>query len=131
MNVPRAVIEPAVLAIGLAVSLSPLLWWDELKGIDAWTVAFALWQVLPFAVIAVLHRGARFSAVGTASAAAVVAILTVVGQIAMHRSDSSTAVLGLIWFPIWFVLLVAIAWVVDLAARALVRRFGRRSASLG
>lgn len=98
---------------------------DE-TGFDAWTVGFALWQALPFALL-VFFRRLRFSDTGTVLTAVVVAGLTVLGYVEIHRSDSSTAALGFLWFPIWLAVLVLIAWLIDRGVGGTVRRFANPS----
>ena len=72
---------------------------------------------MPFAVLALLRWYGRFSAAGTILTAVLVTGLTVVGYIEIDRSESSTAAIGLVYFPIWFTLLVVVAYVVDLGTR--------------
>lgn len=116
----------AVLALGLVITV-PLWWWLD-GGIDAWAVGFILWQATPFAALAVLHGSGAFSTLGTVATAVAVAGLTVFGYVGIEGSDSSTAALGFIYFPIWWTLVVVAACLVDLAVRALQRRFHQRRA---
>ena len=114
-----------VLALGIGVS-APLLWWAD-AGFDGWTVGFALWQALPFALLILLHKRLRFSHTGTVVTAFVAAGLTVLGYAEIHRDDSSTAALGFIWFPIWLAVLIVIAWLIDFGVRGTVKRLANPS----
>lgn len=116
----------AVLALGIAVA-SPLLWfWPHDGAIDGWTVGFAVWEALPFAVLLLCHR-AGFSDVGTVVTGVLVAVLTVVGYVAVERDESSTAAIALIIFPLYLAVFVAVAFFTELGMRHVVRRFGNRS----
>ena len=123
MNPAQRLIVPVVSALAIVVA-SPMLWWAGFE-LDAWAVAFALWQAMPFGVLLALHRWASFSGIGTVVTAVVVAGLTVVGYIAIERSESSTAGIALIYTPIWLAVLVFIAWLVDLALRWAAERGSR------
>lgn len=83
------------------------------------TVGFAVWQAVPFAVLALLHRRSGFSDLGTVVTAVIFTGLTVLGYIEVERSDSSTAALT---YPIWFTLLVVVAYLVDIGTRHVLQR---------
>jgi hypothetical protein len=120
-------VVPAVAAFGVAAA-SPLLWlWPDDGIIDAWTVGLALWQAMPFALLLVLRR-MRMSAVGTVATALGIAVLTTLGYVAVERDDSSTAGIALLFFPIYLAALSVVAFLIDLGARHIARRFNSRSA---
>jgi hypothetical protein len=119
-------IVPVVLALAVVVA-APLFWWPE-AAVDVWTVLFALWIVLPFGGLLLLHKQAGFSDVGTIVTASAVATFTVLGYVAIFRSDSSTAAIGVLYFPIWAGLLVIAAWLIDRGARSIVGRSADKSA---
>jgi hypothetical protein len=116
----------AVLALGIAVA-SPLLWlWPNDGAVDGWTLGIALWQAMPFLLILFLFRAFGFSDLGTVITAVVLAALTVAGYVAIDRSDSSTAGIALLFFPIYFEVVVVVAFLIDLGARHAVRRLANR-----
>jgi hypothetical protein len=126
VNARHRLIVPAVLALGIAVA-SPLLWfWPDDGAVDGWTVGVALWQVMPLALVVLLHR-VGFSDVGTVVTAVVVAALTALGYVAVERDDSSTAGIALLFFPLYLLVLVVVAFFVDLGVRHVVSRFGNRA----
>lgn len=86
------------------------------------TVGFAVWQAVPFAVLALLHRRSGLSDLGTVVTAVIFTGLTVLGYIEVERSDSSTAALGFLIYPIWFTLLVVVAYLVDIGTRHVLQR---------
>ena len=90
-------------------------------GVDAWTLAFTLWQAMPFGLLLLFHRRG-LSDVGAMLTAFVVSGLYVWGYVEIERSDSSTAAIGLLYLPAYFVLVVMIAWIVDLGARRVLSR---------
>jgi hypothetical protein len=129
VNAGHRLIVPAVLALGIAVA-SPLfwLWRDDGGAVDfAWTVGLALWLVMPFGLL-LLFRTLGFSDVGTVVTAVVVAALTVLGYVAIESSESSTAGIALLFFPIYFAIVVLGALLIDLGVRHAVRRFANRKA---
>lgn len=117
-----------VLALGIAVA-SPLFWlWPGDGVIDGWTIAFAVWEALPFALLLLCHR-VGFSDVGTVVTAVAVAALTAFGYVAVERDESSTAGIALIIFPLYLAVLVVLAFFIELAVRHVVRHFANRSAA--
>ena len=117
-----------ILALGFFVA-TPVWWWTHgIGAFDAWTLAFLLWQAMPFAVLAVLYGSELFSAIGTIVTGLGTTALTILGSIAIERSESSTASIGYLYLPIWYTLLVVAACVVDLGARAVLRRIGGKPA---
>jgi hypothetical protein len=122
VDTPHRWIDLVVVVLGLAVS-APLLWWMRDEGeFDAWWLGFILWQAMPFALLLLLHRHGGLSAVGTLVTAIVVAALAAWGYVEIERSDSSTAGLGLLAFPLYFAGLVVVAWFIDIGVRRVVRR---------
>jgi hypothetical protein len=116
----------AALVAGLAAAVwVPFYWWTSGGGFDGWTLAFAIWQVIPFGLLLLLHGRGGFSNIGTLLTAVAVAGFIVVGYVEILRSDSSTAALGLLYLPIYSVVVVVIAAVVDLIARTVVKRLAR------
>ena len=123
----RRLIVPAVLALGITVA-SPLLWlWPDDGVVDGWAVAIALWQAMPFALV-LLFRLYGFSDAGTVITAVVLAGLTVSGYVAIERSDSSTAGIALLYFPLYLTVVVVIAFLTDLGVRHFLRRVSNRPA---
>src|SRR4051794_25472802 len=112
----RSSVSLAVAVVGVVVSLSVLAWWPPLT-LDAGTIAFALWQGLPFVLILGLRSLWGFSDLGMAVAAAASAILTVYGEIEMYYDTSSTAVLGFVFFPISFAGVAFVIWIIDAVVR--------------
>jgi len=125
MSFVRQAFDPVVLAIGIAASLSPGLWWGYVA-IDVASVVFALWLVSPFALIVLLRRTGDFSYPASAATTLLLAALAVALQVDIHRSDSSTAGLGLLFYPFWFGGVVTVAWTLDLGLRAVKRWFASR-----
>ena len=83
--------------------------------------------MIPFGLLLLLHSRGGFSRIGTLITAVGVAGFTVFGYVEIARSDSSTAALGLLFFPLYSVVAVVIAWLVDLGARTVVKRRARPS----
>jgi hypothetical protein len=128
LNAAHRLVVPATVALGIAVA-SPLLWlWPDDGAIDGWTVGFALWQALPFAILLLFHR-VGFSDAGTVLTAVVLAGVTFLGYVAVERSDSSTAGIALLYFPLYFTVVVVIAFFIDLGVRHVARRSNRSAAA--
>jgi hypothetical protein len=113
-----------VLAAGIAVALSPFLWWDDADGVG--DAILLLWQAAPFALLAYFVDQRWLSAPGVVAAALVLAAATVANQILTARDDSSTGSLTLLWIPFWLMAVPPLVqvgeWLVRLAA---VRTRGR------
>src|SRR5215210_2884206 len=128
VNARHRLTVPAVLALGTAVASPVIWWWPHDEGSDGWTVALAVWQALPFALL-LLCRRTGFSDVGTVVTAVVAAALTTLGYVAVERDESSTAGIALIIFPLLLAVVAAVAFFIELGIRHVVRRFVNRSAA--
>jgi hypothetical protein len=80
-----------------------------------------LWQAMPFALLLLFHRRG-LSDIGAMLTAVVVAGLYVWGYVEIERSDSSTAAVGLLYLPVYFVFVVTTAWLIDLGTRRVLNR---------
>jgi hypothetical protein len=99
----------------------PWLW--DFSGFDLILMG---WQLLPFGLLAALWHA--FTRPGRSVMLVLIIVLTVLGQLAVETDESSTAVLGFIFFPIYLAVGVLAGFVVDKAAHAVglyVRHFRR------
>jgi len=125
MKVAERMIDPALLVLGFAVSLLPFLWWEGV-GLDLWVLVFCLWGTVPFALIVFFRHLTEFSFAGVIATAIALAAMAVAAQIDIHRSDSSTAGIGFLFYPAWLTALVSAALALDLMTRAVLRHLARR-----
>jgi FtsH-binding integral membrane protein len=124
-----------ILASGVAVAAAPAFWYSQvwpdagLHGQETnltrseWWFVFAC-SIGPFILVAALREAGSMSRVGTYTAAVVVAVFVVLGQLAGldPHDPSSTASIAVVTTPVGGALLVIIIFVADEQIRAAVSR---------
>jgi hypothetical protein len=95
----------AALAVGAVVALLPFLWLG-FTGALATAVLLAVWESLPFVVLALL-----LPAIDLRLGAVVLVVLggfAIAAQIGVFTSESSTAAVGLLFLPAWLLIAVVL-----------------------